>query len=157
MTRYINREKGNTGEWCIPGAVLEDGAEKNDNLQKTILSKERNKVYAKQQDGRYHFVDISLFNANESAEDARCIMVEFAAPFVPGFEPRRLEVLTSILPEHVVYNDQALLKRDFCDLATYARAEGREDADTVELEPAMLVCHVDGRFGLNLKMRMVEL
>jgi hypothetical protein len=46
MTRYINREKGNTGEWCIPGAVLEDGAEKYYNLQKTILSKERNKVYA---------------------------------------------------------------------------------------------------------------
>jgi hypothetical protein len=38
----------------------------------------------------------------------------------------------------------------------YARAEGREDADTVELEPIMLVCHVDGRFGLELKVRMVE-
>jgi hypothetical protein len=33
MTRYINRAKGNTGEWCIPGAVLEEGAEKYDNLK----------------------------------------------------------------------------------------------------------------------------
>jgi hypothetical protein len=103
MTRYINREKGNTGEWCIPVVALEDGAEKYDNLEKSILSKERNKVYAKQQDGKYHFFDICLLNAKESVEDARCIMIGLTADSVPGFEPRRLEVSTSILPDHFVY------------------------------------------------------
>jgi hypothetical protein len=110
------------------------------------FSKERNKVYTKQQDGRYHFVDISLVNAIKSAEDSHCIMVKFAAHSVPGFEPRCLEVFMSILPEHVVYSDPALLKQDFCDVAKYAKAEGREDAHRIELESAMLVCHVNAMF-----------
>jgi hypothetical protein len=38
----------------------------------------------------------------------------------------------------------------------YARAEGREDADRLDLDPAMLICHGDGRFGLELKMQMVK-
>ncbi len=76
------------------------------------------------EDGKCHFFDITLYNAEESAEDARCIMVEFAADAVHGFEPRGLEVSTSImLPNHVVCSDPELLEDDFCNVAKYARAE----------------------------------
>jgi hypothetical protein len=167
MTRYVNRAKGNTGEWCIPGAVLEEGAEKYANLEKTILSEDRNKVYEKQQDGRYHFINISLLasaneseqdanesvqDANKAVQDARCIMVEFTAPFIPKFEPRRLEVSMSILP------DLSMYKEDFCDVATYAKGKNREDADTIELKPEMLSCDADdgsGTYELALKVQMV--
>jgi hypothetical protein len=156
MTRYINGEKGNTGEWCIPVAVLEDGAEKYDNPEKTVLSKERNKVFAKQQEGKYHFFDITLVNAKESVEDARCVMIEFTADSVPGFEPRRLEVSTSMLPDHVVHRNPEVLEDDFCDVAKYARAEDREDADRTLLDHTMLKPNADGRCGLDLKMRMIK-
>jgi hypothetical protein len=127
-------------------ALLEDGAEKYDNLEKTVLSEERNKVFAEQQDGKCHFFDISLVNTKESAEDACCIMVEFAADTVPGFEPRRLEVLTSMLPNPVVCGDPELLECNFCDVAKHARAENREDADRVCLDPALLIVNVGGGF-----------
>jgi hypothetical protein len=157
MTHYINREKGKTGEWCIPGAVLKNGVEKYDNIEKTILSKDRNEVYKKQQDGRYHFIDISLIgDDNKPAEDARSFIVEFATCSIPGFETIRLEVLMSILPEHVIYSDPELLKQDFCNMATYAKVEGREDVNRVDLDCAMVICHISGRFWLELGMKMVK-
>jgi hypothetical protein len=45
MVRLGNRRDGNTGEYCMPVSVLEDGAEKAVNLRKTTMSPERNEIF----------------------------------------------------------------------------------------------------------------
>jgi hypothetical protein len=150
MTRYINREKETPGsgafQWLFWKMVRKN---------MTIIKR---KEQGLRKAARWEVppFDICLVNAKKSVEDARCIMIRFTADSVPGFEPRHLEVSTSMLPDHFIYSDPALLEDDFCDVAKFSRAEDREDADSVHLDPAMLIGHVGGGFGLELKMRMVK-
>jgi hypothetical protein len=146
-----NRKNGNTGEYCVPVAVLEDGAESYANCKLTVLSAARNKVLLKLQDSKCHFFTIfrktfaSAEGHTTESMDSRCIMVEFIAPENTECHPSNIHVCTDFMAEELTYSAGTI--EQFYSTAKCATKDS-EVVDAIHLDSGMLISSHDGKYTL---------
>ena len=156
MVRLINRKDGNAGTFCIPINVLEMGSEDYENLQSTIFSGERNKIFSCLENKEVHFLstwfevggqDSGSRNENTEevcspypvlAHNASAIMVKFLCSSMIEFDVQNLQVSVETRQSPILLKSQEDSDA-FVSSAVFAREKDRTMPTTIKLDAEDLI------------------
>jgi tetratricopeptide (TPR) repeat protein len=183
MIRYVNRKDGNTGEHCIPIGVVEGASETASNLLKTVLSKARNHLQSKVQDGKMHLFDIRFCSNSETDivlnqdgareeggnqekenKEEEEIMTEaipnaavcMLVEFVlPEGKQLNNPLKITVFEENIVHTNQSVAQ--FYLESTDAGGEERQKSDKIVVTDEMLQPRSNGTYTFDASLRMVQL
>jgi hypothetical protein len=152
MWRLVNQIRGNDGKKVVPGGVVEDASETYDNLKKTVLGPERNKMTHLLEEEKIFVLTFDLRDEeSRKSFDARAAMVQFEGPNDNSFDNKTLKVRPILLPGYLDLAGSSQ-EEEFEERAVFARDTDRELPCTIKLIDSMIV---NGES--NLPIRLVRI